>query len=346
VTEPAVDVRKQLSRLILDGLMGRSLKQLAQQLRVAFHAAGEELSQGAIDSWVGGVTFPATKKRQDLIAVVVGGPCGDAIAKLPGPAFRGYRRRVAAEETTMKDNTYGGSHRGRWATRKFENISTMDEDGIRRTHPVIRCAACDRFELHRGRKGKLEDADLFRAKGWETGDSASRDFCPNCVSARKVVKMEDHKKPAPAPAVATTVEGISKEDGRILSRLIEDHWDDVHCRYMPTWSDLRLAEDCGKPIEHVRMIRERDFGGVGEDPLLTDFVAATVSITGDLDLLRADMEGLAASVSTLTSQADKSRALLDKYRDSHNALAAKVKHLKDTADQLRPFEDKNRKASA
>lgn len=109
-------------------------------------------------------------------------------------------------------------------------------------------------------------------------------------------------------------------------------------RYMPTWSDQRLATDCGKPVEHVRMIRERDFGGVGEDPLLSDFLAATVSITGDLDLLRADMDGLASSVSGLTQQADKSRAALDKYRDAHNALAAKVKHLRDAADQLRPFE--------
>lgn len=335
------DVRRELSRLILDGLMGRTLKQLYQQMRDAFLLAGESVSLSAFDSWVGGLKFPANRHRQLLIAQVVGGACGEAISKLPGPAFRGYRRRVMKEDEGMGHGMKHGQHRGRWVAREFPTTAEKGEDGVLRYVPTIICAGCGARDYQRGRKGKMDDADLFRVRGWEVGESAAHDFCPSCVKARKVVvKMEDHVKKyeATANGTASKTEEDERKDARILSRLIEDHWDEGGARYLPGYSDMRLAQEVSRPVEWVKAIRERDFGGVGEDPQLTDFLAATISITEELAGLHGHMEGLAASVSELTSQHDKVQRLLEKYRDGHNALAAKTKRLSEVADHMRPFD--------
>ena len=97
----AVDSRRELSRLILDGLKGRSLMQLYAQLKARFAERKEALSLACFYRWVNGEAFPASRHRQIVLAEVIGGPCGEAIKHLPGPAFRGWRRRVMKESETM-----------------------------------------------------------------------------------------------------------------------------------------------------------------------------------------------------------------------------------------------------
>jgi len=324
----AREQRSELKRLIAEGLMGRSPQQLFYELREAFKRNGDNLSATCFWTWIEGTAFPATRKRQLILADVVGGWAGKAIKQLPAPAFRGWRQRVMREEMHMGKATRSGSMH----SRLFPHISVADGDGRRHMHPQITCAECG-TQFDWPRNNSTEAEEVFRSKGWEVGKHAGHDFCPECIAKRKkVVKMSDHvKQQQPAEPV------MSKEDGRILSRLIEDHWDEQMVRYQPGWSDTKIAEDSGKPVAWVKARRELDFGGVGEDPGIVEFLAQQLEIGTEMQVLGTQFEELSSSVSELTGQHAKVARMLEKYRDTHNALAGKVSRLKEAADKLGPF---------
>lgn len=337
MTEALDDARDALKRLINAGLNGRSLPELFRQMAAAFEAAGEVLAESTFYRWVAGDSFPANRKRQRLVAEVIGGSSGIAIAGLRGPAFRGYRRRIM-RETEEHMTTHASGAREFRKTRQFPTLSVRGEDGRTHLRPLIQCAICHTRETA-VRNGSLNDDELFVKKGWEVGKSNAFDYCPGCIREReakkKVVKMEDHVKnngTATAPGV------MSKEEGRILSRLIEDRWDEAAVRYRPGWSDAKLAAEVGKPVAWVKERRELDFGGTGEDPGVVDFIAEQVKLDTEMQGLRSLMEELAGSVSELGSQHDKVQRLLEKYRDGHNALATKAQRLTEVAKGLHgPF---------
>lgn len=330
-----ISARQELSRLIQGGRAGRSLKQLFQQLVAAFHKAGQELSAETFYQWTSGSRFPANRLRQELLAEVIGGPCGEAIKRLPSPAFRGWRRRIM-RETEMTMGAHAQTGRDFRKKRQFPTLSVRGEDGRTHIRPMIECVTCHARETA-VRNGSVEDDELFRKKGWEVGKSSTFDVCPMCVKARgqkgTVVKMEDHVKKngeaAPSPE-------MSKEDGRIISRLIEDRWDEAGGCYKPGWSDAKLAEEVGRPVEWIRQRRELDFGGTGEDPGIVDFLKAQVALSTDLAGLRSEMDQLAGSVSELASAHLKVQRQLEKYRDGHNALATKATRLQEVAGKLTP----------
>jgi hypothetical protein len=329
------DARRALKRLIRAGLAGRSLRELFRQAAKDFAAAGEVLSKSTFYRWVAGEAFPANRKRQRLLGEAVGGNCGIGIVNLRGPAFRGWRRRIM-RETEEHMTTHASGAREWRSVRHFPTISHRSEDGRTHLRPVIECVTCHTRETA-VRNGSLNDDELFRKKGWEVGKSPTFDVCPMCLKARsakaKVVKMEDHvKNNAPAEPAA----GMTKEDGRILSRLIEDHWDEDHNRYRPGYSDAALAKEVGRPIEWVKARRELDFGGTGEDPGLVDFIAAQVQLNTDMGGLRSLMDELAGSVSELSSQHQKVQRMLEKYRDAHLALQGKANKLGEIAGRLAP----------
>lgn len=334
----AHSARGQLGRLIYDGLMGRTLKQLFAQLAKRFEAAGQTLSFEAFMSWVDGVRFPANRARQELLAEVVGGACGAAIRKLPSPAFRGWRRRIMKE--TEGHMPHHNATRSSGQQRLFPHISVKGEDGRTHQRPVIICTECGTREVVI-RNGTAEAAELFAKKGWEVGKNEQHDYCPMCVRARdkpaKVIKMEDHVKKTETPAEPFAPETMSKEEGRILSRMIDDHWDAVTIRYAPGWSDTKMAEHAGKPVECVRFIRERDFGGTGDDPDMVAFVEGQVKANIELEALKAMMGELESAISSLGSGYEHAQRTLDKYRDAHNALHNKVKRLSEIAEKMPPF---------
>jgi hypothetical protein len=329
------EVRKELARLMLDGLAGRSIEGLWHQLRRRFAKDGHSLSWRTFEQWLAGETFPANGFRQDMLAEVVGGACGDAIRALPAPSFRGWRTRIMREKEM--DRT----------TRMFPLVARPDEGGKVTKQAEIKCVGCGRT-YHHLRRGEVDSDAYFKRKGWEVGNNAAHDFCPECVANRKVVKMSDHAKPPPGPVPVAngTANGtervLGREDGRLLSRAIEDHWDDAVKRYRPGWSDVRVGEDQGVPIDWVKTIRERDFGGVGEDPGLEKFIAATVEIKAEMAELHSFADALASSVSAFeTTHQEHSQRLstmMEKYREGHNKLTAKVHKLTEVAGTLRPFD--------
>lgn len=150
--------------------------------------------------------------------------------------------------------------------------------------------------------------------------------------------MEDHIKKTEVQADAPVT--MSREDGRLISRMIEDHWSESHARYQPGWSDAKLAADIGKPQAWVKEIRERDFGGVGEDPGVIEFIAQQVEVAGELDGLRKSLDELAMSTADLSAMHTRTTSMFEKYRDRHNVLSEKVKRLGEVAKALDPFAER------
>lgn len=131
-----INVRAELARLIKAGLHGRSLNELRLQLVAYFKATGLPLAKNTFYQWVDGVAFPANKRRQDALGLVVGGAAGEAIRKLPGPAFRGWRRRV------MKENDEVDKHSGAVGKgmRRFPVVNRPDGSGRSCWQARIVCA--------------------------------------------------------------------------------------------------------------------------------------------------------------------------------------------------------------
>lgn len=218
--------------------------------------------------------------------------------------------------------------------RSFPMVPLKDEAGKQFKAYRITCVDCG-AEEHRKRSNDFAD-DWFRRKGWDVGNNAGNDRCPACIEIkRRVIKMSDHKPAAEQPQ-PTAQRAMTRDDGRILSRLIEDHWDEVNACYRMGWSDLKLAEANGVPVDWVKEIRERDFGGTGEDPTLTAFIAAQIEVKREMALLTSALEMNRKKLEESTMWNTELTRKLDGYRNTTRRLIERVEALEKIADSIDP----------
>lgn len=214
--------------------------------------------------------------------------------------------------------------------RQFQQVRRADGSGKLVYYAQITCSSCSSTALHL-RRGTLDDANFFTQKGWDVGNNGAHDFCPNCIAAAKgkVIKMADHKTTA-EPVLAT----LSREDGRLLSRAIEDRWDEAHKTYTTGWSDAKLGEEMGVPVDWVKTIRERDFGGTGEDPGMMAFMTEQVSIRVGMGDLARQLEASSALHNGITEEIADLGRKLDGYKRAHGRMFEQVQKLDDLAKHL------------
>lgn len=208
--------------------------------------------------------------------------------------------------------------------RKFLLVRVRDESG--RTHKAaqIRCSECGEVAYHR-KRGNQDSKVWFERHGWLVGNTEAHDRCGQCIAfkQRKVVKMEDHRKPKDGPALVAKHEPLkqmTREDARIVWRSIEEHWNEAASAYKPGWSDEKIAADLAVPQVWVETVRERDYGGSGDDPGLQMLI-------DQAGLLQAEMRALDG----MMEQAGKT---LENYRNSHRILLAKVDRLQAALDAI------------
>jgi hypothetical protein len=284
-----MDVREQLAQLIRMGLRGRIYERIVAEMNKRLIAAGHPpLTVSAFKQWACGLTFPSTKIRQEILGEVIGGESGEAIRRLKAPPFRYWRAGYRKSEENM---SIGHNQ----SKRVFPTVREAHGDDRLVAQAVIVCAQCGARET-RVRTGTENDEDAFRKKGWTVHRrNPAGDYCPSCSTKEQPMKEDKPQlKVVPVEAAATvpaevTIREMSKVDGRLISREVEDHWDMAAERYQPGWGDTALAEHLGVPVEWVREIRERDFGGVGEDMALQEAIARQVRITEGLSAYDADM---------------------------------------------------------
>lgn len=215
--------------------------------------------------------------------------------------------------------------------RAFPMVPLKDEAGRQFKAFRITCTDCG-AEAVRRRSNVFAD-DLFRRMGWEIGNNESNDRCPACIGKRRVIKMSDHKPAAAAPE-ATGERTMTRDDGRILSRLIEDHWDEANACYRLGWSDVKLAEANGVPVDWVRQIRERDFGGTGEDPTLTAFIAGQIEVKREMAMLTSALDMTKAKLEETTIFHTEITRKLDGYRNTARRLIERVEGLEKIAGDV------------
>lgn len=234
---------------------------------------------------------------------------------------------------------------GRKRRREFEVARLQDGEGKSTFAARITCAECGSYSDHPGR-GNVDNEVFFERHGWLVGRGPDRDRCPNCrrkaATFRKSVvelaeiktRVEDMTDIKPQASREASRE-MSREDGRLLSRAIEDHWDDTAACYKIGWSDQRIAGDMSVAVDWVKAIRERDFGGTGDEPGLALFLAEQVAVKREIGELSTLLEMAAKDLNAGTMFQHELARKMDGYRNGHRRLLERVEKMDGIADTLR-----------
>ena len=248
---------------------------------------------------------------------------------------------------------------GRFATapgfkrrRAFPVARVTDGDGKSAFGARITCGECGDYSDHPGR-GDIDNEVYFERHGWFVGKNEKRDRCPRC--RRKAVrnspaKVVSHQSDAPNfayPKVEDMTEAkqaqpsrevsreMSREDGRLLSRAIEDHWEDTSACYKLGWSDQRIAADMSVSVDWVKTIRERDFGGSGDEPGLAAFIAEQVVIKREIGELSTLLNMNEKDLQSGTMFQHELARKMEGYRNGHRRLLERIEKMDGIAAELR-----------
>lgn len=242
----------------------------------------------------------------------------------------------------------GGKFSGAgWKKRvEFPVVRHQDGSGASTFAARITCGACGSYSDNSGR-GNIDNEVFFERHGWLIGKNRDRDRCPACrrKSAQGrarafgqviervdeiMTKIQEAKPQAvqasPEPSPDTSRE-MSREDGRLLSRTIEDHWDEGATTYKIGWSDQRIADDLSVPLDWVKAIRERDFGGTGDEPGLALFLAEQVAVKREIGELNTVLAMAQKDLESSTMFQHELARKMDGYRNGHRRLLERIEKL-------------------
>jgi len=180
----------------------------------------------------------------------------------------GYRRaeRILSGQKIIKQKANGDDEMSHFE-RVFDR-TTVKEDG---QPPMAafkftchKCGATDTFPL--GNKGNGIAMALvqqkMRHRGWEIGNRASGDTCPDCIAARQKKRNKEPEKESNVVNFIKAEEPptMSREDRRLIFAKIDEVYLDETTGYSDGWTDSRVAEDLGVPLAWVKTIRAENFG--------------------------------------------------------------------------------------
>lgn len=231
-----------------------------------------------------------------------------------------------------------------WKRRiEFPVVRLVDGEGKNSFAARITCGQCGSYSDNPGR-GNIDNEVFFERHGWLIGKNRDRDRCPACrrksaqVRARsfgEVVKRVDEimtnikqqaAQVSPEASHETSRE-MSREDGRLLSRAIEDHWDEQSTSYQIGWSDKRIADDMSVPVDWVKTIRERDFGGTGDEPGLALFLAEQIAVKREIGELTTVLGMAQKDLESSTAFQGELARKMEGYRNGHRRLLERIEKL-------------------
>lgn len=235
-----------------------------------------------------------------------------------------------------------------WKKRvEFPVVRHQDGEGKSTFAARITCGSCGNYSDNSGR-GNIDNEVFFERHGWLIGKNRERDRCPACrrnaargraTAFGEVVKRVDQimteiqkTKPQASPEVSRE---MSREDGRLLSRTIEDHWQDSSSSYALGWSDQKIAEDLSVPLDWVKTIRERDFGGSGDEPGLALFLAEQVAVKREIGELTTVIGMAQKDLESGTMFQHELARKMEGYRNGHRRLLERIEKMDGIAAELR-----------
>lgn len=151
---------------------------------------------------------------------------------------------------------------------------------------VIKCGACH----HATYGGKPSDHrlppeavhQLFRKQGWIVGarhPSANR--CPRCQHSPKPAKEQTMPTlvPKDPPAVLPILpRSLNGKEMRLVSGLLDEHFDDKLGSFDPEWSDERIATQIDVPRAAVVKLREEGWGVIKVDRVIEGLKSEAASL--------------------------------------------------------------------
>lgn len=143
-------------------------------------------------------------------------------------------------------------------------------------------------------------AQRFRAAGWRVGSRDRDDRCPKCVEretpARKEFPMVVVKDKPAAPKALS-------EDAILGRKVVYDalfaNLDVKEKRYLPGWSDEKVATAAAMSVAFVKAFREANFFAIAEDVPPAAMTSFRAALAGDLDALQKAAQRVAAASSAL-----------------------------------------------
>lgn len=223
--------------------------------------------------------------------------------------------------------------------RTFLMVRRRDGGGRLVKYAQIACIDCGEVGLHL-KRGNQDSQRWFERHGWHVGNNAAHDRCAACTAfaKRKVIKMSDHKPAPPPMAVVTTPDKpmLMPADRRVISRSVEDHWNEANACYEMGWSDAKMADHLGVPVDWVKEVRTLDFGGSGDDPTVETFIATHVEIRKEMAALSTLINMATKDLSSSTMFHNELAKKLEGYRNGHRRLLDKVERLDQIVATLKP----------
>ncbi|MGX1171263.1 hypothetical protein AB7M16_007529 [Bradyrhizobium sp. USDA 372] len=112
-------------------------------------------------------------------------------------------------------------------------------------------------------------------RGWFIGRRKREHRCPKCNAIRTTTKQEVLKeriepmaKEMPLQVVASNAKPVdvlppramSREDRRIIFEKLNEVYVNDKVGYSASWTDVKVADDLGVPLQWVKVIRDENFG--------------------------------------------------------------------------------------
>lgn len=159
--------------------------------------------------------------------------------------------------------------------RKFKIVKKYDENLKNYVHgAVIKCSTegCANSAMFVRSGGgvihPVHAAIWFRNKGWIVGANERSDKCPDCnarINSGNPSKPKEEVKMIAEEVKAVAIpkadqKTMGRQDKQIIFAKLMEAYPNVDKGYVAGWSDQKVADDLGVPVEWVASVREADFG--------------------------------------------------------------------------------------
>lgn len=208
--------------------------------------------------------------------------------------------------------------------------TTIKEDG-KPPLPAFKltCAKCGATDtLPLGSKSNGYPTPLvqqkMRHRGWEIGNRASADFCPDCVAGKH--KKQDKSDKKQENNVVTFVKAeepptMSREDRRLIFAKIDEVYLDENTGYSDGWADQRVADDLGVPVGWVRSIRAENFGEERNNAAIAKHLDEVKDVLAKAKKLHLDAKDEIKSMST---QVEKASGILKQITENIGKMQKEI----------------------
>lgn len=228
--------------------------------------------------------------------------------------------------------------------RHFDPITVQAEAGRRRVHR-IKCSRCEAFadvsaNTTGGSRAHDDILKIWKRGGWEIGNNSNRDFCPDCMSAKRAARRQPSKpeptemSPEPLNAQVIPMPEPSRlppqpprqpsfDERRLILAKLEETYVDEKTGYGEGWTDKRVAEDLGIPRKWVEDLRDANFGPTRDNEEIRAALDEARTLRSDAQRAISDARREAGVLRARADELDKQIVpLMERLGDVDRRLAS------------------------